>query len=288
MGGIVVGIDGSADADAALEWSMAQARSRQCPLTVLLAWDPQHCPPAVTGMAGLASEHDTEAAAYRVLHTAIRRAADPRRPTALVEKVERGDAGKVLQAAAAEADLLVLGLHGANRKHRLLAGSVTERLLHRTGTTTVVVRAGAARLDGPVAGPVVVGVDGSDASIRALRQAVIQARAQQAVLRVVHAWLPTYMMDPDALAGVDATVFEKSAQAVLDDCLDQVHEDTLGLRVEPVLVADAPGRVLVRQSADASLVVVGSRGRGELAELMLGSVSHRCVHHAACPVAVVH
>jgi len=290
MGGIVVGVDGSADADAALRWSMAEAQRRTGPLVVLLAWDPRHCPPAVTGMANVADElgtapddHDTEAAAYRVLHTAIRRATDRQRPSAVVERVERGDAAQLLLTAAADKDMLVLGLHGANRKHRLLAGSVTDRCLQRAWVTTVVVRAGQSRPHGPV----VVGVDGSVSSLQALRQAAAQARSRHATLRVVHAWMPIPLMSPGSFGGVDVTTFEKAASALLDDCLDQAHEDLAGLRGEPVLVEDAAAHALIQQSGDASLLVVGSRGHGGFTSLTLGSVSHQCVHHAACPVAVV-
>ncbi|MCK9901574.1 universal stress protein UspA [Parafrankia colletiae] len=293
MTGIVVGVDGSADAEEALRWAMAQARRQDCPLTVILAWDPKHCPPAVSATtatadaekagAGTAGEHETEAAAYHLMQTAIGRAARLSQPTAMVEKVERRDAAEALLDASAEAEMLVLGLHGANRKHRLFAGSVTDICLHRARPTVVVVRSGHLRPTGPV----VVGVDGSAASVAALRVAASQARSRETSLRVVHSWLPVAPLYPGAYAGLDLPTLKNAARALLDDCVAQAQEENTDLRVERVLVEDAAAPGLLRMSTDASLLVVGARGHGGFAELLLGSVSHQCVHHAGCPVAVV-
>ncbi|WP_018506346.1 universal stress protein [Parafrankia discariae] len=293
MAGIVVGVDGSPDAEEALRWAMAQARRQDCPLTVLLAWDPKHCPPAVSSVtatadaekagAGTAGEHETQAAAYHVLQTAIGRAAKLSRPTAMVERVEHRDAAEALLDASADAEMLVLGLHGANRKHRLFAGSVTEVCLHRASSAVVVVRPGHLRPTGPV----VVGVDGSAASVAALRVAAAQARSGETSLRVVHSWFPAAPLYPGVYMGLDVPTLEKAARALLDDCVAQVQEENTDLRIERVLVEDAAVPGLLRVSADASLLVVGARGHGGFAGLLLGSVSHQCVHHADCPVAVV-
>ncbi|EFC80422.1 universal stress protein [Parafrankia sp. EUN1f] len=293
MAGIVVGVDGSADAEEALRWAMAQARRQDCPLTVMLAWDPKHCPPAVSSVtatadaekagAGAAGEHETEAAAYHVLQTAIGRAAKLSGPTAMVEKVERRDAAEALLDASTDAEMLVLGLHGANRKHRLFAGSVTDVCLHRANSTVVVVRSGHLR----PAGPVVVGVDGSAASVTALRVAAAQARSRETSLRVVHSWFPAAPLYPGTYVGLDVPILEKAARALLDDRVAQVQADNTDLRIERVLVEDAAASGLLRMSTDASLLVVGARGHGGFAGLLLGSVSHQCVHHADCPVAVV-
>jgi nucleotide-binding universal stress UspA family protein len=77
------------------------------------------------------------------------------------------------------------------------------------------------------------------------------------------------------------------AERVLREAIEEVRRDQPAAEVEP-LVADGPAaQVLVDMSADADMLVVGSRGRGGFAGLLLGSVSQQCVHHAHCPVTVI-
>ena len=131
---------------------------------------------------------------------------------------------------------------------------------------------------------IVVGVDGSDGGHRAFEWAIVEAKKWRASLTVVHAWRfgrsPT---DPNAAAAVRE--IGRAAQHVVD------HEVAIaraaGVTCEGILVFEAPVHALVHASADADLLVVGSRGRGAVAAGLLGSVSQGCVHHARCPVVVV-
>jgi nucleotide-binding universal stress UspA family protein len=134
---------------------------------------------------------------------------------------------------------------------------------------------------------IVVGVDGSPASKRALRWAVDEARRGEANLDVVHAWqLPNAGRYPYVAAYVDYGPLEQDARRVLDRAL--AGENLTGLSwVEPILVQDAPARALLDTAKGADLLVVGSRGRGGFAGLLLGSVSHQVAAHAPCPVVVV-
>jgi nucleotide-binding universal stress UspA family protein len=74
---------------------------------------------------------------------------------------------------------------------------------------------------------------------------------------------------------------------VLRESVDRVRSDYPAVKVETAVVEGPPARVLVDLSADADLLVVGSRGRGGFSGLLLGSVSQQCVDHAHCPVTVV-
>jgi nucleotide-binding universal stress UspA family protein len=144
---------------------------------------------------------------------------------------------------------------------------------------------------------VVVGVDGSEGSTVALRFAVGEARLRDAVLQVVYAWrLPLAVAAPEASAlGVplipeltfaglrDASV--GTAEALVDDALAGI--DTSGVHVERTIVEAAPAQALVEVAGGADLLVVGSRGRGGFAGVVLGSVSQQCAHHAPCPVVIV-
>jgi nucleotide-binding universal stress UspA family protein len=132
-------------------------------------------------------------------------------------------------------------------------------------------------------GRIVVGVDGSAASRDALRWAARQAELTGASLEVVTSWsYPTTYGFP-VIANVD---WEQGARTVLDEAL----ADELGDAAERVVrrvVEGHPARVLAELAAGADLLVVGSRGHGGFAGLLLGSVSEHVVTHAPCPVVVV-
>jgi nucleotide-binding universal stress UspA family protein len=134
---------------------------------------------------------------------------------------------------------------------------------------------------------IVVGIDGSEGSQRALLWAVDEARLRDAEIEVVHSWHIPYTGGYYAAAAIDWRPVEKSAQAVLDHAVDGV--ETAGLRhpVTRTLSTDGPAPAILAAAKDADLVIVGSRGRGGFTGLLLGSVSHQVAHHATCPVVVV-
>ena len=145
-----------------------------------------------------------------------------------------------------------------------------------------------------VSGTIVVGVDGSDAATEALRWAAEEARLRSASLVAVHAWSfvpPQPIGDPGMLAmpagdlpgQLDAE--SEAAQRSLDGAI----EDALGpgAELEQKLVEGDAGEVLVAESKEADLVVVGSHGRSGFKAAILGSVSRHVVDRAACPVVVV-
>jgi nucleotide-binding universal stress UspA family protein len=301
MAGIVVGVDGSVDADAALRWALGEAYRRETTVTALLAWAPDDCPKRVLDQADSHQTHSVEAAAQQVLQEAVRRAQDPRRPVGVVARAIYSDAVTALLAATGGDGMLVVGLRGAGRLHRLLMGSVSAACLHQATGPVVVVRAeaGAAvsagsadRPGGPAAGgnrhTVLVGVDGSPASITALRWAAREAAVRDAPLRVVHAWMPLPTMYPGFYSGLDGQVMEKAARAILDDSIDQGGTAATGVDVEARLIVGGTAHSLITAAADAQLLVLGARGHGGFAGLLLGSTTHQCVHHAPCPVAVIH
>jgi len=137
---------------------------------------------------------------------------------------------------------------------------------------------------------IVVGVDGSKCSHSALRFALEEARIRKAKLRVVVVWhvpLAAYgagWAPPPPHLTEDS---EAAAKEVLEEALGVVKEDDDSVEIEPVVREGQPANVLVEASAEAELLVVGSRGRGGFRELLLGSVSQQCAHHARCPVTIV-
>ncbi|MBB5158382.1 universal stress protein [Saccharopolyspora phatthalungensis] len=134
---------------------------------------------------------------------------------------------------------------------------------------------------------IVVGVDGSKSSKCALRWALKQAALSGASVQVVTAWeFPAFYsweggpMPPDD--------FEESARKSLDESVDEVEHDTVSITpVQRVLTHGHAAQALLDASADADLLVVGSRGHGSFYGALLGSVSQRCAQHAHCPVVIV-
>ncbi|TQM78945.1 nucleotide-binding universal stress UspA family protein [Saccharothrix saharensis] len=134
---------------------------------------------------------------------------------------------------------------------------------------------------------IVVGVDGSPSSRTALRWAVEEAKLRGAVVEAVLAWHVDYSMVIGAMsaavaAGMDQERLRQDNKALLDGILGEAGGD-----VRAVLAEGDARDVLVRASRDAALLVVGSRGAGPIREVLLGSVSSYCVHHAHCPVVVI-
>jgi nucleotide-binding universal stress UspA family protein len=141
-------------------------------------------------------------------------------------------------------------------------------------------------------GLIVVGVDSSDGAKEALRFALEEAKLRQATLRVVHSWQFGYIgvsgiegFSP--VVGGDLGDLRRTAEVALDATLHEVVPDSGGIEIERLVVEGAPATVLVDESRQADLLVVGSRGHGGFAGLLLGSVSQQCAQHAACPVVIV-
>lgn len=132
-------------------------------------------------------------------------------------------------------------------------------------------------------GRVVVGYDGSSNADVALQWATAWTRAHDAVLAIVRAseW-PTFRGVPIVVGHIDPTHDMKESV--------EAAAKRTGLpadQVETLVVEGSPSRVLLDEARHADLLVVGRRGVGGFSELLLGSVSHQCVTHARCPVAVI-
>ena len=133
---------------------------------------------------------------------------------------------------------------------------------------------------------IVVGVDGSPSSMEALRWAIRQAKLTGAEVEAVTAWsYPSgYGWAPFSEGAVD---FEGDAGKILVEALAEVSGIAPDVVVEPLVVHGHAADVLVRAAEGADLLVVGCRGHGGFAGMLLGSVSLDCVQHARCPVLVL-
>lgn len=133
----------------------------------------------------------------------------------------------------------------------------------------------------------VVGIDGTIPSLRAIVFGLTEARFRGAVVDAVIAWHEPYTGQSLAPGVADPAVFADGASMTLERALAETHADDWGLRIDRHVLRGAPGSILLRVAEGADLLVVGSRGRGGLTGVLLGSVAQQLVRDAECPVVVV-
>ncbi|EWM10219.1 universal stress protein [Kutzneria sp. 744] len=279
---VTVGIDGSGAAERALGWAAAEAELRHVSLDIVhaaqLVTVPPGVPPTTSMNAALAAQCRKwldEAV------TVVKEVAPEVRVT--TELIDDGvlDA---LTRRSSQAQLLVLGSRGIGGFAELLAGSVAVALCAHARCPVAVVRGAIPSPDAPV----VVGIDGSPTSDAALAFAMNEASLRSVPLVAYHSWSdtshePGMQRQPFVL---DWSAIREAEEGVLTERLAGWQQRYREVEVRHVVERNRPAHGLIRQSASAQLVVVGSRGRGGLAGMLLGSTSHALIHHAACPVVV--
>lgn len=277
---IVVGVDGSDPALAALRWSVRLARATGARIEVVTVASqlPLAAPLGVAWNSGddaldqarRAQEHSLD----EVDHDGVE----------VVTSLQDGQPAGVLLGAAEDADLLVLGTHGYGAVESALLGSIGRQVVTHAACPTVLVPHDPGEL-----GRFVVGVDGSEEALHALRWAVALARVVGADVEVVTAYHYTPVgigspwVPPVPVAGEHD--MRDSAQQVLDSAVERA--DAADVVVERTVAEGGAAARLEDRAEDADLLVVGSRGHGGFTGLMLGSVSRRCLSHPTGPVAVV-
>lgn len=279
---VVAGVDGSESALDAVRWAAVEARRRHLPLRLISAcpWPQLHYGAAVLGVEykeaflGMAREQLAAAAVV---------AAEAAAGVEVEQQVVVSFAEPVLVDESRRAQLVVIGDRGMGRLTGVLVGSVASALVSRSDCPVVVVRG---RTSPPPGAPVLVGVDGSPDSEAALAFAFDAAAARGVGLVAVLTWRDELGELPiRAFLDWDATM--EREREVLAERLAGWSEKYPEVPVRRVVAEDRPARRLLAEAKDAQLLVVGSRGRGAVAGLLLGSVSHAVLHHAPCPVAVV-
>ena len=275
---VVVGVDGSDEAVRAVRFGAAEAARRRVPLRLVNAfgWVTEH-----TAGGATRGERYREVLLTRArgLVSAAADVAVGEAPGIEVEQqVVIGFPIEVLVDESRRAQLLVVGDRGLTRFEGLLAGSVSVALAAHATCPVVIVRGA----EPDLAEPVVVGIDGTPASEAAIAFAFDECAARRVPLVAVHTWGIPLAGDPTA-----PEVAETVAHELLAERLAGWSEKYPDVPVRRAVVQDQPVRALAREARRAQLLVVGSRGRGRLAGMVLGSVAHTLVHRAPCPVAVV-
>jgi len=135
---------------------------------------------------------------------------------------------------------------------------------------------------------IVVGVDGSESSIAALRWALEEAQLRGDSIEVISAWTYPIVAVPGAVVPLEPLADQGAdALAHLQHAIDTCGADRSGLTVNPIVQEGDAARVLLEAAKDADLLVVGARGHGAIAGFLLGSVTQHVTRHAPCPVAVI-
>lgn len=134
---------------------------------------------------------------------------------------------------------------------------------------------------------IVVGIDGSESSVKALREARRLADALGAPLEAVAVWQQSHSMY-DFYQSETGWTPEKDVEKLLRDAANAAFGSEHPARFRMSILQGSPTKALIRHSAGAEMLVLGSRGHGGFAGLLLGSVSSACVAHATCPVLIVH
>lgn len=261
---IVVGVDDGAAASAGLRWAVAEAGRRSADLHVIRGLP-----------AGNGADEVAVSAAREELEALLDKEARPElsadRVTAAVVTTE---VGPELVAAAASAQLLVLGSTVRHESVAALVGSVARHATEHATCPVVLVRP-----DAPLSGDgrIIVGVDDSLGGAEALKWALAEGTRTGSAVTAVYAY--------DDRAGAEA-------RQAAEDELEMSVRSVVGHRELPVhldakTVAGDPGEALAAHAEGADLLVVGHRRRGAVARALLGSVSRHCARTASCPVVVV-
>lgn len=287
---IVVGVEDSPVSEVALDAALTQAATTGRPLRVVHAWTPSvwvaGAPGVTDDPALMATDAGRHAAdlAQELLDKALSRRSDTTALTATAAAVQ-GDAGRVLLEQAADAALLVVGGHGHGVLKSAVFGSATMYVLHHARGPVMVVpehasRAGVAR--------VVVGVDGSESARGALVWGLDAARRHGCPLVGVHSWQLTTLPGRAPMAYIPPlSEYETEARTWLEHELAAALPDRHGVEVLAEVAHSTPAAGLLSVVAADDLLVLGSRGRGGFASLLLGSVATQCAQHAPGAVVVV-
>ncbi len=273
--GVLAGYDGSPCSEEALSWAAREARTRGVTLTVCHAWAPPAPLPPTAGAAFRLARHGGE----EVVARGLRHARALAGPSADVRSLlaETSAAAALCERSAAAA-VVVVGSRGRGGLAGLLLGSVSSQVVAHARGRVVVVRGHWRSAAGYLPGPIVVGAEGSTVSDPAVEFAFEEAALRDAPLLAVCALADA----PGSFGGA------RRIEADFEQGMNRWEKEYPEVAVLRKTVSGPPRAALLAASAEAQLLVVGSRGRGGVKGMMLGSVSQAMAHHAPCPVGVVH
>ncbi|RSM85166.1 universal stress protein [Kibdelosporangium aridum] len=280
---IVAAVDGSDSAKRAVRWAAGEAIDRGLPLRLVNAWVMIAAYPPVLVPMAVSDVMEREGRDW--LNEAMRTAREAAPQVDVSAHLCRGPAAARLIEESKNAELIVLGSRGLGGFTGMLIGSVAVALGAHGHCPIVVVRGEHDRTDGPV----VVGVDGSPPSEDAIGFAFAEVSRLNVPLVAVHAWndMSLYIKFSLPPYRTHWLRVEQEQNRLLEERLAVWRDKYPDVSVKSVVTPDRPAESLLEAAHTAQLVVVGSRGRGGVTGMLLGSTSQALLHHAPCAVAVV-
>lgn len=284
---VLAGFDGTEASRGAVRWAAREASSRGAPLLLVhvLARPFQHSIPM---------RIPDEDAVMDKLRNAVLRELDTLEDTCreidpdleVRKSMPIGDAAESLVELAGDVELVVLGGPLVGARTDRLGVTAAEVIARRAAAPIVVVRG---ELSTAADAPVVVGVDGSAVSDRAIGYAFETASRLGRPLVGVHSWGESAFNPFDVVEEWDSnrSEFQDRSREVLAESMATWAGRYPDVPVRHVVGADQPAQLLLSEAKDANLLVVGSHGRGAVRRAFLGSVSHAVLNQASCPVAVL-
>ncbi|WP_028476900.1 universal stress protein [Nocardia sp. CNY236] len=274
---VLVGIDGSRAALAAVRWAAVDAAHRHVPLHIIDAIGAQiDLGPGIgIPQVDFSEFRQDGLAALDIAHKTAVEASSPIREIHITTQLVEVPPIPVLCDRSATARMLVVGTRGLGAFGRGLLGSVSTAVARHAGCPVAVIPEAPERFEGPV----VVGVDGSTHSVRAIEIAFDQAAHRGTGLVAVHTWSELFHYKSHS-------ELQHEGEALLAQNLAGYSEKYPEVSVRRVVDGAKPAKRLLDEGETAQLIVVGSHGRGGFAGMTLGSVSQAVLHAATVPVII--
>ena len=284
---LIVGIDSTEGSVEALRWAADEAARRSWPLHVITCAELPVAAEAGLIGGGALNGTTTEAIVSdlrAVNQNAVNLARSFGLPIEVSGETLLGAPAHALVAASDEHDMVVVGATSHPGRLTDVLGSVATAVAHRAKGPVVVVH-GHGRPDRDIR-RIAVGVDGSDGASAGVLWAIEEALRCEAELVLVHGWVYPYQ-GPRSGVGEPRDEMKLDAMRLLEGCAAKVRAMAPTVRCHSIISEQSPAKAVLDEARTADLVVVGSRGHGGFASMLLGSVSRTVLQHSPVPVAVI-
>lgn len=275
---IIIGVDGSEQSRNALAWGLQRAKERDANVELLHVADDSFLSESVAFLS------EAQKASEEMLVAERDYAKSLGFEGAITGTAVVGHPIVEVEAASKRADLLVLGEHSGSKWAGSFFGTRAVKIAAVAHCPVAVIPS---NFQSEARSGVVVGIDGSEAAKKAIAYAAEEASRRGVSLTAVYAWMPPLTPGLEYLWSEELVESQRSAAeeaiAIGVAGLSSRYPD---LEVKREIVQAAPVAALLQSAEEAELLVVGSRGRGAISRLLLGSVSHGVLQALPCPVIV--